>query len=74
MLSQKFGNVDFVLVSENEKYEWIVYVENSEILGYAYIGPYRSREAYKFTVETSLYIKYGHQRKGISKQIINIFL
>ena len=45
------------IVSEDEK--------TKNILGYAYCGPFRSRAAYQYTVETSVYIKPDGLHKGI---------
>ena len=48
-----------------EKYPWIVYEEDGEILGYAYGGPEYTRAAYQWTVETSVYISENARGKGI---------
>lgn len=48
-----------------EKYPWIVYEENEEILGYAYGGPEYTRDAYQWTVETSVYVAEKAKGKGI---------
>jgi len=47
------------------KYTWIVYEENDEIIGYAYASKWRERSAYRFVVETTVYLKNGKQGKGI---------
>ena len=50
-------------------YEWLV-AENSEILlGYAYATPHRSREAYQYTAETSVYVCAQAQGKGIGTSL-----
>jgi phosphinothricin acetyltransferase len=41
-----------------------------EILGYAYAGPYRSRPAYRFTVEDSIYVGPNMQRRGIGRALL----
>jgi L-amino acid N-acyltransferase YncA len=48
-----------------EKYPWLVYEENGEVIGYSYAGPWKSRCAYKFSVETAVYVKNGHVGKKI---------
>lgn len=53
--------IDSVLVS----HEWLI-AENSDILlGYAYATPYRSREAYKTSTETSVYVRSDSHGKGV---------
>ena len=44
---------------------WFVIEENNEILGYAYAGSWNTREAYKYTVEVSVYLSPQHRAKGI---------
>src|SRR5262245_23252135 len=45
--------------------------ELGEVLaGYAYAGPYRTRPAYRFTVENSVYIAPDAQRRGIGKALL----
>lgn len=52
-----------------EKYAYIVYEENNEITGYAYGSLWRSREAYRFSTETTVYLKHGCFGKGIGTQL-----
>jgi len=40
------------------------------ILGYAYASPYRTRSAYRFTVEDSIYIAVGAERRGIGRALL----
>jgi L-amino acid N-acyltransferase YncA len=40
------------------------------ILGYAYAGPYRTRPAYRFTVEDSIYVDPGAHRRGIGRVLL----
>ena len=48
-----------------EKYPWIVYEKDGEILGYAYAGPEYSRAAYQWLVGTSIYLSESARGKGI---------
>src|SRR5882672_33162 len=49
---------------------YLVAEENGEVLGYGYCTLYRSRPAYRYTLEDSIYVKQGNQRKGIGKAIL----
>ncbi len=40
---------------------WLVAKQDGRVLGYCYLGVYRTRHAYRFTVEDSVYI---HPEKG----------
>ena len=48
---------------------WLVLEEDGSILGYAYAGPWKAREAYRFSVETTVYVAHGHARKGIGRSL-----
>jgi len=38
--------------------------------GYAYAGPYRTRPAYRFTVEDSIYVDPNAQRRGVGRVLL----
>ena len=48
-----------------EKYPYLVCLLNDRIVGYAYAGPYSSREAYNWTATTSIYVDKDYRRQGI---------
>ncbi len=49
---------------------WLVAEENGEITGYAYAGPYRSRAAYRHTVEDSVYVRADRMGTGLGKLLM----
>lgn len=48
----------------------IVAVDNETLVGFGYYNEFRFREAYKFTVEHSVYAHPNHIGKGIGKLIL----
>lgn len=50
-----------------KKYPYLVAEQHGEILGYAYAGEFKSRAAYAWNVETSIYIKQGKKRMGLGR-------
>lgn len=48
-----------------EKFPWLVCEQQGEILGYAYAGPHRTRLAYQWSVDVSVYIAEQGRRLGI---------
>jgi L-amino acid N-acyltransferase YncA len=44
--------------------------ENGAIAGYAYAGPFRTRPAYRFSVEDSIYLAPDSQGKGIGRLLL----
>ena len=43
---------------------------DSALVGYAYAGPYRTRPAYRLTVEDSIYIDPRAQRRGVGGALL----
>ena len=50
---------------------WLVQLEDQQICGYAYARPFRDREAYQFTAETTVYVRQGSQRRGIGFRLMS---
>ncbi len=48
---------------------YLVYEENREVVGYAYLSTFRERKAYENTVESTIYLKNGLSGKGIGFQL-----
>lgn len=53
-----------------KKYPYLVLEENGELLGYCYAGPFKTREAYKYSVENTIYLKKGLQKKGYGRILL----
>jgi L-amino acid N-acyltransferase YncA len=47
------------------KFPWLVYEKEGHIVGYAYASEWKTRSAYKHSVETTIYLKTGEESKGI---------
>lgn len=52
----------------------IVATENDILVGFGYYSEFRFREAYKFTVEHSVYAHQNHIGKGIGKLILEALI
>jgi L-amino acid N-acyltransferase len=48
----------------------IAAIIDNEIVGFGYYSEFRFREAYKFTVEHSVYVSNNHHGKGIGKLLL----
>lgn len=48
---------------------WYVFERNSEIVGYAYATPWRARSAYRFSVESTVYVAHECVGQGIGRQL-----
>jgi len=52
-------------------YPYLVADVGGEIAGYAYAGPYRTRPAYRFSVENSIYVAPQMHRRGIGRALLD---
>ncbi|MBK3515956.1 arsinothricin resistance N-acetyltransferase ArsN1 family B [Carboxylicivirga marina] len=57
------------IASIGDKYPYLVYEENNQILGYAYASEWKGRKAYSRTVETSVYLHSEAKGKGIGTKL-----
>ncbi|OUL36162.1 arsinothricin resistance N-acetyltransferase ArsN1 family B [Nostoc sp. 106C] len=55
--------------SYQQQMPWLVCEIHGEVVGYAYASPYRTRAAYQWSVESSVYVGVNHRRKGIAKAL-----
>ena len=55
-------------------YPWLAACDGEELLGFAYASAFRSRPAYRFTVETSVYVADGAHRRGIGTLLYRALL
>jgi phosphinothricin acetyltransferase len=55
-------------------FPYLVAVLEGGVAGYAYVGPYRPRPAYRFTVENSIYLKPAIHRRGVGLALMQVLL
>jgi phosphinothricin acetyltransferase len=48
---------------------WLVAESGGAILGYAYASKFRERAAYRFTVETTVYVRDDMRRRGVARAL-----
>jgi phosphinothricin acetyltransferase len=53
---------------------YLVAEMNGEVVGYSYAAPYRSRPAYRFTVENSVYVDHRLKRHGIGYRLLSALI
>ena len=57
-----------------KQYPWFVAELGGEVCGYAYAGPYRTRPAYRHSVEDSVYVGSSLQRRGVGKALLDTLI
>jgi phosphinothricin acetyltransferase len=53
---------------------WLVADIEGRVVGYAYAGLYRAREAYRFTLEDSVYIHPDQMGRGIGRALLEALI
>lgn len=59
-MSERITKIHF-----EKHFPYIVFEEDSKIIGYAYVTSFRDRISYRFTVESTVYVHPDHFGKGI---------
>lgn len=53
---------------------YLVAVDQGEVVGYTYAGPWRPRSAYRYTVENSIYVAPFVQRRGVGRALLDALI
>jgi phosphinothricin acetyltransferase len=56
------------------EYPWLVWEEAGTVLGYAYVNRWKERSAYRFSVEDSVYVRAGRERRGLGWALMSALL
>ena len=61
----------YVRISEiSSHYPYFVYEVDGRVVGYCYAHAWKERAAYKYTLETAVYLSPEYSGKGIGKQLM----
>ena len=63
-MQERFQNVS------SRGWDWLVAVDASGVLGFAYYTQFRDRPAYRFTVEDSIYVREDVRGQGVGKALV----
>lgn len=53
---------------------YLVAADGAEVLGYAYCTLFRTRSAYRFSLEDSVYVKPGQHRRGVGRALLQVLI
>ena len=56
------------------QYPWLLCEDGGEILGYVYATQHRERAAYRWSVDTTVYVRQRSQRRGIGRALYTSLL
>jgi phosphinothricin acetyltransferase len=57
------------LVKVLGQYPWLLCEDGGEVLGYVYATRHRERAAYGWSVDTTVYVRQGRQRRGVGRAL-----
>jgi phosphinothricin acetyltransferase len=57
-----------------ERHAWLVLEDDGRVVAYAYGGPYKEREAYRWACEVSVYVERGRRRTGAGRELYEALL
>ena len=56
------------------RFPWLVADDGAAVAGYAYASAHRSRTAYQWSVEVSVYVAESHRRRGLARALYGALL
>lgn len=59
------AQVELRMDSASATHAWFVALDGADVVGYAYGAPFRERAAYRWAVETAVYVARDRPREGI---------
>jgi phosphinothricin acetyltransferase len=57
------------IATVTETHPWLVAELDGEVAGYAYAAPHRTRAAYRWATDVTVYVDLGHQRRGLGRRL-----
>ncbi len=62
---QSIDEVHALWAQRHQQFPWLVAVVDDRVVGSAYAGPWNDRAAYRWTVESTVYVDSAAHRRGI---------
>ena len=62
------------IAAASRTHAWLVLEDEGRVVGYAYGGPYKSRAAYRWACEVSVYVELGRRRTGAGRALYDALL
>jgi phosphinothricin acetyltransferase len=62
------------IAAAQRAHAWLVLEDDGRVAGYAYGGPFRSREAWQWACEVSVYLETGRRRRGSGRVLYEALL
>jgi phosphinothricin acetyltransferase len=63
------GEMERRILAHRDRYPWIVFEKDGEVIGYAYASTHHERQAYQWSVNVSVYVDPRAHRAGIGRAL-----
>src|SRR5262245_47867717 len=57
-----------------KRFPWLVSEAGHDLVGYAYASEHRSRAAYRWSVDVTVYVRQGRHRQGVGRNLYAMLL
>lgn len=62
------------IAETSRRYPWLVAEDAGRVIGFAYAGPHRTRAAYRWAADVTVYVAPGQQRRGVGRKLYEALL
>ena len=62
------------IATAQQSHAWLVLEDEERVVGFAYGGPFRTRTAYRWSCEVSVYLEHGRRRSGAGRALYDALL
>lgn len=62
------------ITTAQQRHAWLVLTEGDDVVGYAYGGQHKTRAAYRWACEVSVYLAVGRRRTGGGRALYTVLL
>ena len=72
MGGQKIEQIVSRITTTTMQFPWLVCAAGDQVLGYVYAGKHRSRSAYQWSVDVTVYVHVDARRRGIARALYTV--
>lgn len=63
------GEMEDRMAKLSSQFPWLVYEKDGVVVAYAYAGFWKSRSAYRYTLESTVYVAHDLKEKGVGTKL-----
>ena len=63
-----------IVETQAQDLPWLVAERDGQVIGYCYASRWKVRSAYRHSVETTIYLRHGHEGRGLGRRLYGALL